>query len=49
MNAACTPVVFANRAGLRLFGILHMPAEPRRTDVAVLKHPRAVILRGRLV
>ena len=36
MNAACTPVVFANRAGLRLFGILHMPAEPRRTDVAVL-------------
>ena len=36
MRATRSPVVFANRNGLGLFGILHLPAEARGTDVAVL-------------
>jgi predicted alpha/beta hydrolase len=30
------PVAFRNRQGLRLFGVLHTPEGPRRSDVAVI-------------
>lgn len=35
-SPAPIPVSFVNKAGLRLFGILHQPAKPRVSDTAIL-------------
>lgn len=36
MPSQTLPVTFLNKDGLRLFGMLHQPDHPRRTDAAVL-------------